>query len=153
MGHVRIASHFDSRPEQVFDLVADADRIPEWHASIVEVKDASGPLDVVGSSYAGVMKVAGRRLEGRWEVTKVERPRFMEQRGTTPGGGSMTVLMGCAPSAGGCDVTFEVEYVLPGGFVGGLADKLFVERAIGRDLEHSVDNVRTIVESGATVRP
>ncbi len=147
MGHVVLTTHVEATPEQVFDFAAKPERIPEWHASLIEVKSVSGPLDAVGASYTGVMKVAGRRLDGRWVVTEVERPSQMTQRGTAPGGGSMTLIMRCAAAAGATDVTVELDCELPGGFVGGLADHLFIERAIERDLKHTMENFKAIAEA------
>lgn len=147
MGHVVNHVHVDAPPERTFELGIQAERYPEWEATLVEVKDATGPLDRVGASYTAMMKVGGRRLEGRWEVTRVERPRYLELRGTAPGGGQATVINRFEPAAGGTDLTFELDYELPGGFVGGLADKLFVERAIERDTRHSGENFKAICEA------
>jgi uncharacterized membrane protein len=94
-----------------------------------------------------VLKLGGRRLEGRWEVSRVETPRVLEFTGTAPGGGRATAKNRFESAGGGTDLTIEVEYELPGGFVGGMADKLFVERAIERDVKHSVENFKAICEA------
>ena len=151
MGQVHTTSHVDVAPEQAFEFGAQAERMPEWNASIVEVKDVGGPLDTAGAGYTAVMKLGGRKLEGHWAVTRVEKPLFAELRGTAPGGGTATWITRYAPAAGGTDITIELDYELPGGFIGGLADKLFVERAIERDLRHSSENFKAIVEAEAPV--
>lgn len=147
MGHVVNRFHCDAPPERVFELSIQSERIPEWQTNLVEVKDATGPLDRVGASYVGVMKIGGRRLDGRWEVSRVEKPRYLELRGTAPGGGQATVINRFEPAPGGTDLTFELDYELPGGFVGGLADKLFVERSLERDVRHSGENFKAICEA------
>jgi uncharacterized protein YndB with AHSA1/START domain len=147
MGHVLQTGHIDAPPDRAFDLAIDAARLPEWNSSVTEVKQITGSLDQVGSSYVSVLKLAGRPLEGRWEVTRVERPRLLEFTGTAPGGGRATSKNRFESSDAGTDVTIEVDYELPGGFVGGLADKLFVERAIERDVKHSVENFKAICEA------
>jgi uncharacterized membrane protein len=48
-------------------------------------------------------------------------------------------------------MSIEVDYELPGGFVGGVADKLFVERAIERDIKHSLENFKAICEADVGV--
>jgi coenzyme Q-binding protein COQ10 len=147
MGHVRLTAHVDVAPEQVFSIGVDAERTPEYHASIVEVKDVSGPLDRVGAGYTAAMKIAGRVYEGRWEVTRVEKPRVVELKGTMPGGGTATILQRFEAAAGGTDFTVEMEYELPGGVIGGLANKLLVEGAIERDVRHSMENFKVLVEA------
>ena len=147
MGHVRHMGHVDAPPDKVFALTIDATRDPEWNSSVVEVKDATGMLDTVGASYTAMLKLGGRRLETHWEVTKVERQRLIEQTASSPAGGSATSTTTFEPAGGGTDLTIEVEYELPGGFVGGMADKLFVERAIERDVKHSFENFKAICEA------
>jgi len=151
MGHVQQTGHVDAPPDKAFALAIDATRIPEWNNSVVETKDITGSLDRVGAGYVTVLRLGGRRLEGRWEVSKVEKPRLLELTGTAPGGGRATAINRFEPAGTGTDVTIEVDYELPGGFVGGMADKLFVERAIERDVKHSVENFRAICEAEVRV--
>jgi uncharacterized membrane protein len=147
MGHVRQTGHVDAPPDKAFAVAIDATRIPEWNSSVVETKDITGSLDRVGASYVTVLKLGGRRLEGHWEVRQVEKPRILELTGTAPGGGRASAINRFEPAGAGTDVTIEVDYELPGGFVGGMADKLFVERAIERDVKHSVENFKAICEA------
>ena len=151
MGHVLQTGHVDVAPDKAFALAMDAKRIPEWNSSVIEVKEITGPLDQLGSSYVSVLKLAGRPLEGRWEVSRVERPRLLELTGTAPGGGRATATNRFESAGSGTDVTIEIDYELPGRFLGGMADKLFVERAIERDVKHSVENFKAICEAEVQV--
>ncbi len=54
----------------------------------------------------------------------------MELKGVAPGGGSASLIMTIVPAGGGTDIVTEMGYELPGGFVGAIADRIFVERAI-----------------------
>jgi uncharacterized membrane protein len=144
-------AHIDAPPESAFALTIDATRDPEWNSSVVEVKDISGPLDTVGASYTAILKLGGRRLETRWEVRNVERPRLLEFTASSPMGGQASSTTTFEAASGGTDLTVEVDYELPGGFVGGMADKLFVERAIERDVRHSMENFKAICEAEAKV--
>lgn len=146
MGHVRQMGHVDVSLDKAFALTVDAERDPEWNSSVVEVKDVTGLLDRVGASYTAILKLGGRRLETHWEATKVEKPRLLELAGSAPGGGHAISKTTFEPAGGGTDITVEVDYELPGGFVGGMADKLFVERAIERDIKHSLENFKAICE-------
>jgi uncharacterized protein YndB with AHSA1/START domain len=151
MGHVQQTGHIDAPPDKVFALATDAARIPEWNSSVVEVKDITGSLGQAGASYVSVLKLGGRRLESRWEVSRAERPHVLEFTGTAPGGGQATARNRFEPANGGTDITIELDYEFPGGFVGGVADRLFVERAIDRDIKHSVENFKAICEAEARV--
>lgn len=151
MGHVRQMGHVDTSPDRAFALTIDPKRDPEWNNSVIEVKDVSGMLDKVGASYIAMLKLGGRQLETRWEVTKVEKPKLLEQTASSPRGGQATSTTTFEPAGGGTDITIEVDYELPGGFVGGMADKLFVERAIERDVKHSIENFKAICEAEVEV--
>ena len=151
MAHIVTHFHVDAPPDRVFELGANAERIPEWNASVTEVKDVTGKLDHVGAAYTAVMKIAGRRLEGRWEVVKIERPSYTELRGSAPGGGRATLITRNTPAGGGCDCSGELDYELPGGFIGDLAFKLFAERSVERDVRHSNENFKAIIEAEVPV--
>ena len=101
MGHVRQMGHVDASADQAFALSIDAKRIPEWNSSVSETKDVSGPLDKVGASYVAILKLGGSRLESRWEVSKVEKPRLLEFTGSAPGGGRATAITRIEPTPGG----------------------------------------------------
>jgi uncharacterized membrane protein len=151
MGHIRESIHIDAPIDQVWELGAKCERYPEWQTGIVEVKDCTGPIDRVGAKYTIVYKSMGRRLEATFEVTRAEKPRLMEQKGTVPGGGHATSLQTLEPAGGGADLMFTFDYELPGGFVGGMADKLFMERALERDIRHSNENFKALCEAEAKV--
>lgn len=147
MGHVREQFHIDAAIEAVWDLAVDVQRFVEWRSGLVEVKDATGKLDRVGASYSPVLRFAGRKLDGHFEVTRVEKPNLLEEKGTSPGGGKATATLKLERAGSGTDASFEIDYELPGGFFGGIADKLFIERQIERDIKHSNANFKALCEA------
>lgn len=147
MGHVREKIHVDAPIEAVWDLGTDPKRMIEWQSGLVEVKDATGKLDRLGASYSPVFRFAGRKLDGHFEVTRIEKPNLLEETGTTPGGGKGSSTLKLERSGSGTDVTFEIDYELPGGLFGGIADKLFMERQIERDIKHSNENFKALCEA------
>lgn len=149
MGYVNIREHLEVPPQVAFDLAADPKRVPEWQTMVVEVTNADPRLDHVGAKYDARLKIAGRQLDSTWEVTKVSPPRSLRLRGTSPDGGVATVWLTFGAWEGGCEFIFEIDYELPGGFVANIADKLFVERAIARELRHAMANFKAIVEHEA----
>ena len=50
------------------------------------------------------------------------------------------------PIGTGTEVVLEVDYELPAGIFGKVADKLFIERAVERDLRHSIENFKAFIE-------
>ena len=147
MGHLQEQIHVDAPIEAVWDLVTDTQRLVEWQSGLVEVKDSTGKLDRVGAGYSPVFRFAGRKLEGHFEVSRIEKPNLLEFKGTSPGGGKATQTLKLDRAGAGTDVSFEMDYELPGGFFGGIADKLFMERQIERDIKHSNANLKALCEA------
>jgi uncharacterized protein YndB with AHSA1/START domain len=147
MGHFKVTPHFEAPIERVFALSVDPLRIPEWAPSIFEVKDATpGPM-TLGSTYTAVTKLLGRHLDIRYEITEIDSPRLLTAVGTASNGGRVLLRTRLTPAASGTDAELEVDYDLPIGFLGEIADKLFVEQAMERDMRHGVENFRSIVEA------
>jgi uncharacterized membrane protein len=82
---------------------------------------------------------------------EVERPRSLKMVGTGPEDSKLTLAYRFIPAGTGTDLETEVDYELPAGFLGQVADKLFVENWIQRDLRHSMDNFKALVETKVPV--
>lgn len=151
MGRIHHEYHIDASPELAWAVGRDPDRMPEWNTTTVSVKEVSGPLDRPGAAYTTVSKIVGRPLEVRWRVEQVERGRFAEVTASTPGGGTAHLTVRYEPDGSGTKLITDLEYELPMGFLGDVADKLFAERAMIRDIHHSGENFKALVEEEAMV--
>jgi uncharacterized membrane protein len=151
MTKIHLTTHFDAPIERVFELGTDYSRYPEWNVSYAEIKEVTGPVDKVGTKIHTVMKILGRRMEGWAEVVEVDRPRYLKISGTGFEGGMLNYSQRFAPAGSGTDLEFEAEYELPAGLLGHIADKLFVEKAVERDLRHSMENFKALVETSTPV--
>jgi uncharacterized membrane protein len=151
MGRIHHEYHIDAPPEVAWDLGRDPDRMPEWNTTTVSVKDVSGPLDREGATYTTVSKIAGRPLEIQWQVEKIDPGREAEVTASAPRGGSARVVVRYEPEGSGTKVITDLDYELPMGFLGDVADKLFGERAMIRDVRHSGENFKALVEEEAMV--
>jgi uncharacterized membrane protein len=146
MGHVRDSFYVDAPPDAVWSVAADARRIPEWNATVVDVKDVSGPLDAPGARYTTVSKIAGRPLEITWTVERAERPRHAEASASTPIGGSAHQVVQYLPEGRGTRVNVDVDYEIAPGLLGQVVSKAFADRSIERDVRYSGVNFRALVE-------
>lgn len=147
MASVRREIEIAAPPERVWEVLIDPERLPQYNVTIVEVHDPTGPLDQVGSAYDAVAKVYGRRIEGRWEVTDVTPLRRIVQRGAGAAGAKATVNGTIEPSGDGTRAAVEVDYELPAGLLGEVANKLFIERSVERDVRHTLENLKELVET------
>lgn len=147
MRHLRFTEHFDAPIDRVFELGSDFKRYPEWNVNYTQIKEVTGPPDKVGTKIVGVMKVLGRQMEGSGEIVEVDRPRLLKISGTGPEGGTVVTTYRLTPAGTGTDLEAEFDYELPAGILGQIADKLFMERAVERDLRHSMENFKALLET------
>jgi coenzyme Q-binding protein COQ10 len=150
MAHLKLTEHIEAPIEDVFELFIDAKRWPEWFAGGTEVKEITGPPDQVGTRIRDVSTFMGRQMESWTEVVEVERPHLY--RMATEGAGLKgTGTFRLTPAGQGTDVHVENEYELPAGFLGGIADRLFIEKAMERQLRHSAENFKALAEAKVAV--
>ena len=146
MGHARLNEHIDAPIDHVWELNASCERLPEWNVNVVEVKDCQGRLDRVGAIATTVVRVFGRRIEGTQETTKADKPHAFALKLVGAGGAKATVDGTFTEARGGTDMALEIEYELPMGMFGGVAEKL-LRGSIERDFRHSIENFKDLCES------
>ena len=110
----------------VWDLMVQADRMPEWNTELDAVLDVTGDVDRVGGGYRQVWRMFGRRIESKhpWQVVAVEPYRAREFRGILPIGVGATGRDRFDAVDGGTRVTVEIEYERPWGTFGRLLERM-----------------------------
>ena len=151
MAVLRITEHFDAPPERVWELGGDFKRYPEWNVNYVEVKEITGPVDHVGTRVHAIQRILGRDIDGWGEIVEVERLHLLKMTTSSTQGGTSTITYRLTPTEGGTDVETILDYELPMGIFGKLADKLFLERTMERNVRHSYENFRALVEAKTPV--
>jgi hypothetical protein len=138
-------AHIELPIERVFDYGVDLNHWAEGNVEIVEMTPGA-PLAAVGDRFAGKMKVLGRVYDGEGEVTAIERPRMFAFAAGSSAGGHENWTTHFTPAGTGTDFDAEIDYEVPLGIVGALADKLFIERQFKRMIDQSRDNFIAMVE-------
>ena len=149
MGRITHAVDIDAPLDVCWALNADVARLTEWNPAVVEVRDVSGPLDRVGTTYTGVIRAMGRRFDGRNEVMRVEPMKSVDTAGTGVGGARARVHVAFTPRGAGTRVTVTIDYDLPGGVFGGFAEKLFATRQLDEQLKASNAGFKVVAERDA----
>ena len=146
MGHLRLSEHINAPIDQVWEIIASCERLPEWNVNVVEVRDCPDRLDRVGTRVTTVVRVLGRKIEGTQETTKADKPHAYALKLSGAGGAKATLDQTFTEADGGTDATVEVEYELPMGLFAGVAEKL-LGGSIERDFRHGMENFKALCEA------
>ena len=148
MGHARDSVQIHAQPDEVFELVIDAARWPEWQTTTTEARAVDGALDSAGKEYGLIANFAGQRVAGAGRVTICKRPEVFEIVGSAPGGGRMVTRTTLEPMEGGTLATIEIDYELPGGFLAQLLGPV-IGRQVEIELHQSALNLKSLVEGAS----
>ena len=148
MAHVKLTEHIEAPIEQVFELLIDVKRWPEFMPS-GEILEVTGPVDKVGTRIRSAMQFLGRKMEGWDEVIEVERPHLVKFAAEEPMKYVGTYRMTAAVE--GTDVAVETDYELPAGFLGHIADRVFIEKWMERQMHHALENFKALAEARVAV--
>lgn len=145
MSQVRKELAIDASAETVFSLLTDLSRLPDWSTITLETHDpTSGPLKK-GDTFRQTLRVLGRKMETEWRVTELDVPRHVAYQATGPAGAQLEMRQTVKDVEGGATVAFDVEYQLPGGLIGDLAERI-TGRRNEREVEHSMQNLKDLAE-------
>jgi uncharacterized membrane protein len=129
----------------VFDQLANWRELTSW-STITGAHTGPDRCSAVGDEFDQKIRVAGVELDSHWRVTEHEPPSVVAYEATGPGGSWMRMRQRVTPTGAGSRVELEVDYDLPGGVLGDIVDKLYVERRNEREAEHSLHNLKELVE-------
>jgi uncharacterized protein YndB with AHSA1/START domain len=130
--------------EQVFAVMSDASRNAEWVSGAGETtKTSDGPIGV-GTTWHGVGKFLGRRIETDIVYKEFEPNRKFTFEITQP---FLATMVFTFESVAGATRVEQVVDAEPGGFFK-LAGPLLVPAA-KRQFKNDLDNLRDLMEGGA----
>jgi len=132
-------------PEAVFRELTDLNRLTRW-STITDSHDGPDEQLSRGQEFDQSIRVAGVKLPTHWRCVECEPPRVVAYEATSAGGGRLHMRQSVEPTPIGSRVDLHVDYDLPGGVLGDLLDKLYVERRNEREAEHSLQNLKDLVE-------
>jgi uncharacterized protein YndB with AHSA1/START domain len=148
MSHLSTTVRIAAPRAEIFDLIADPARNPEWQTMLVEMGSIAGRPGGIGSSFIGHYRVAGRKLAARFVVTAAERPTLFQLNGATTGGWTRWTTVIEPIDEHISEVRVDLEYELPGEIVGSLFGLLTGNRLEG-EFRRTYEGLRRVAESRA----
>ena len=138
MGKSEASVTINAPIEKVFDAVANPEIIAQTSSgTLIDTKGKPGDL----GSYAEWEYL---KLRSRTTVTEVDKPHKLIQEMTGAMPGKWTWIL--EQEGQTVKVDFCIEYRVPGGTLGNLADKLFLGRINQKNCEKSMQGLKTHCE-------
>jgi uncharacterized protein YndB with AHSA1/START domain len=129
-------------PEDVFELLSDIERLPEWQASAIEAH-AEGLLRE-GSRVTEKRRLLGRELDTQLEVVAFEPPKRLTLR-SLGGPVNFTVDHELVTQGGGTQLTLVAE-AQPGRLL--RLTEPVLARTAEREFRQDFDRLKELLESG-----
>lgn len=155
MAHIARTIEIARPPEEIFDYITDLDRLAEWATMVKETRDLGDRPIKQGTTFSQTIKAAGSvDIDCDWHVKELERPRHVHYEATAPGGGEMQMSQTVTLLDGGRSrVEIDLDYEVPGGILGQIADKLVFEGQNEKEADASLANLKRILEGGESDTP
>jgi len=145
--HLNKKSIFINAPlEKVHGFARDPLKWGQWYANLSEVRIEKGDGGV-GSVIESVYNLFGMHVPTTIEVIEdFVSPDVHRWVGLIKGNitGKQTVTY--TAKNGGTETEIELEYTLPAGIIGRIADKLLIEKVKDNDLIHTLENLKVFTE-------
>jgi carbon monoxide dehydrogenase subunit G len=125
--HVEETQVVERPPADVFALLVDLRRAPEWQPSLQELDVETDGETRVGTSGREVRRAGGRRVESRFEVTELEPDRRLAIS-TSSSAADVDVVFELEPDGAGTRITSTLHVRLKGAL-------RFMERALRGQVE------------------
>ena len=130
--------------EKIFDAIADQEKAVQYYPAAVLI-DVKGKPDELGSSAELVYHIAGIKIPSTITVSEVDKPRKLVHQlsGAMPGKWTWSLEQGSQE----VKVVFSVDYSVPGGILGKIANQLFLGRMNQRNVEKCVQGLKVYCET------
>ena len=133
----------EREPEEVFRLLSDPDRYPQFMVGITRWRPLSGDKRGPGARYRILMRVGSIEAGGVVRVERWDENRVIEW--VSERGIHQTGRWELEPAASGTDVRLTLEFDLSGGPVGRVVERL-AGRMVARNMYATLLAVRRLLE-------
>ena len=130
-------------PEEVWAVVSDLSRYPDWVTVHRAFPDGAPSSPAEGDSFRQELTVAGQDFEVTWTVEAADAPHRLAFRGTGPAGTKAFTEYRLSEQGGGTHFDYVNEFDLPGGPLGAIAGRAVEPQSRG-EAERSLEQLRAL---------
>jgi coenzyme Q-binding protein COQ10 len=131
-------------PKKVFDFVIDPDNWTKYVTSLVNVRDLKSKEAKKGMTFKWTYRMLGLNMHGKGEITEfVRNKRFgLKMEGAHPIAENYSFL----DKNGSTELTFEIEYEIPGKIMGVIEKTGLVEKLNKKESENVLSKIKMFCE-------
>ena len=145
MAKIRKAVLVNAPPTKIWPLISNVENIAPLSPAVVEAKITSNGAHGVGTTFDMSIDMLGFKIKGSNEVTVYEpdlRVAWKSTKGLENSGEIRLI-----PRGEGTNVSFTVDYTVPGGaMLGNLADKMGLEKINEDNSQGMLDELKRVME-------
>jgi uncharacterized protein YndB with AHSA1/START domain len=146
MKEIKRKVQVEREPGVVFELISDLRRRPEWVTTTVQTYDVPPGTMRDGQCFRQTMRVAGKQIESKWSVARIEPQRRIEYDVNCSAGGRLSMTQSLIALGEATVVEIVAEYELPLDLLRGPLWARYIERRIQREVAVSLHNLRDLLE-------
>lgn len=150
MRHMDFTLTTNAGIERAFRVSTDTAHVHDLMPWIDDVHDVVGRGDAVGDSFRFRDSMFGIHVHGRAEVTAADPPRSVTIVSTYDNGIVMDWTMRFVPALEGTEIENEIDYEVPAGVLGRLADDVVLHRFIEHRIRESGERFLEIADREPT---
>lgn len=137
----------------VWPLLEDVRRLPEFSASTVAVTDAPERITGTGQTFRQVVRVLAKKWTSEWTVVDYDEGHRLGIEGTVGPGVSYRLTQSLEPlGADRSRLSQDIDYSVPGGSLGRVAAKLGLESRAASEAQAVLEGIRRTAEAAAPPR-
>jgi uncharacterized protein YndB with AHSA1/START domain len=142
MPEARSQVFIDAPPEEVWALISDVGRGPEWSVVTLECELTSEGPPGLGCTYRSVSKFVASKITTEQEIVEWVPPRRIVSRAIK--GAESTLTQTCEPQGEGSVLTMCSEFTFPSALPALVADK--VAQQVTNTLTEELACIKKVVE-------
>ena len=140
MTHTRMETRIEAPVEEVWKFYCDPSNWPDFMPRGT-FTDFSGPIDEVGTTYVGGMRLMGYEMSTTYEILEVEAPRLLHERSEWQDN-----IFRFEPDGDATNLIVESDWEMPGqvpGFIKDLVAKGWGER----NFRNALADMKALIEA------